>query len=504
MLGEYAMKELRSAHISRFRTNRDGLDIELHDLATINYFVGKNGQGKSRLLRALVNKLMPGQDQAQNSLCSIEPESISCHFNIMGNYAGEPTIDKSTYVQGLSVTGEMNQFVRKALEATKQESKYKVDNVLQFTTVIERPDGTIQKREPVHKAVAFFGKKELAEGESVTFSNGTLRLANIIADLENAPLMSMNDPRSSLVGAFFDDIDNSLHPDLQRQLHGMIELGLEDSKIAGKAIILASTHSPFVIAGAARATHSTKVYLVDSGQTVDIFGKHGTDESKRGYTGEEILLASHQLLGSQFNDFIPAKMLYTESSLIELLFELSTRLKLPRRYFPTPSGGDSFGIQRAEINAKVLQGVESFLSGQYLSTHFSFEILAIFDGPLSSKDNKKVDALKKCRQRIDFDVLPKISQLEDCYPLNEVNSFLSGKNIAPWDGKISFNKHLLDNGVSKDSKGKLKCELAQNVARGISTPDEMKRKLPTIFDLVLRKRLFGDLHLSDHNYEFVV
>lgn len=126
------------------------------------------------------------------------------------------------------------------------------------------------------------------------------------------------------------------HPSFQKILPKLIQILQQELDTQ----FLISTHSPFIISEAGKIAEeekavgkiSQKVYLIEDGQTRDLFGKvgKGTD----GYSGGDCVNVVNEMLGSHLNDYFGGLCFLAEKSVCAFLAGLKENLYFKKKLKP--------------------------------------------------------------------------------------------------------------------------------------------------------------------------
>ncbi len=110
-----------------------------------------------------------------------------------------------------------------------------------------------------------------------------------------------------------DEPELHLQPLLQKNLARILEYLAKNLNIQ----FLITTHSPFIISAAGKFKDTQKVYMIENGQTVDVFGIKG--EGENGYLGSDCINVVNEMLGSSINDYFGNLTFLAEKSVCAFL-----------------------------------------------------------------------------------------------------------------------------------------------------------------------------------------
>lgn len=462
--------------LNKIETNAFGLNIELKELGKINYLIGRNGQGKSRLLNALIKKFGANASQllVKDTETSIYPEQIKGVAEPINFSPTSPILNPEELDNSLIV---MSQNPIKKDQITEITTKSRSDRKNEEKTLSIIPDYK-------HNEV------EIPENQSNFWSTGTSSFTKFKENLKKqistrGENLNRNSKNEDLIIIIIEDIERYLHPSVQKLLQNEIEKIITESIFKDQIQVFITTHSPFVISGIKNSISTTKVYLIDQNQTIDLFGKHNSENSKNGYSSQQSLLMANYLLGSGLDDFFPETIYLCENSISVLIQGISSKLKIPFNSYCLHTSGDSDTITKSSNSMAIIEMIINTYSSQVLKFMLNVNIVALFDGPLTFKEEKKLTEIKY--KNFSHTLLSSKSELEQEYPISIVNELLIQKKMKTWDtsNTVKFKDHLLSLGVNGKNIGKLKEELAKYVVSKINTSEELKTQLPLIYNLLL-------------------
>ena len=210
-----------------------GLNIELNNFGMINYLVGVNGCGKSRILNSISNKLGGSINNIPIAISYITffPEIKGIAVNpVMGNGGGQP--DNSL-------------MMNETLQILKQQTLNK-EKIKSKTEILHL---TGEQNEIYTDQLTYNGKVV----ENIIFSQGTNYFHNLIQKIIKE-LAKRNDQltetRGRYIAIIIEDIEKLLHPTAQKLLPTILLEKILSLNLSLKVQFFISTHSPFIIRGA--------------------------------------------------------------------------------------------------------------------------------------------------------------------------------------------------------------------------------------------------------------
>jgi hypothetical protein len=367
--------------IKEINTNFKGIRVSLKDLGDINYFVGKNGSGKTRLFEAIneyasclrVKNTSEFTDIQFDKKCFFAHNKCELNDFMVQDKKDYEVINldnpynKRRLPLGCSNDFKENPITKKILEVFEMEDLY-------FEMGYVKSNGTNQDN-----CIKFY--KDESKADFLFWlddcSSGFQSLFKTWNNLFHQNLFDIN---GKIISYSFslDEGDRHFHPTLAKEFPKnleIIKMGIFDQLVGKGALEVSvqffiSTHSPFLISAlkndSLRMLH--KVYILDQDQTIEPRGRKNTPESCSGYSSERVLLAVNNMLGVDLADLSPDVFILAEESIHVLLDAFAKKIGVECRYFRYVTRGDADTIEKA---LTLCAQKKSFLfsivkSGQYL------------------------------------------------------------------------------------------------------------------------------------------
>jgi energy-coupling factor transporter ATP-binding protein EcfA2 len=281
--------------IKRITTTYKNLNLDIKDLGEINYFVGKNGSGKTRLFDAVNTKFSKNEEIGnETKLYSFNVNLLEHCFNFRLNNQTEIDSLMAKDVKSYNITDEKNPYNKRRMPngLTEDFKKHYITKViieLFFGQNNFKIDiGNLRQGEfHSNNYIIFFEKEEYKfclEECSSGFQSLFKTWNNIYhQNYPNSEGVKVDFTNKSVYYLLtLDEGDRHLHPFLAKLLPEKLELikdGIRDYFIQNgseskKTIvqIFVSTHSPFLIRGALKQDNH-KIFLLENGKLKNSFDK---------------------------------------------------------------------------------------------------------------------------------------------------------------------------------------------------------------------------------------
>ena len=363
------MDMLDSITIKNFKAIQSEEGLTLKDLKSVNYLVGKNGSGKSSVLESILDKDCTYwvKHNGKNYGFSEMEDKLEVEFDYKGeeiyeltglelkdkkhaysyvplvhseivksinnkNYCTQDLFSKiheHTQIQEFYFDGheELTKSEYKAhkedlfiYEKTKLVDKLNKMRISDSQIVGIKRDDITGNIEIVTNSNKKITPEKLSEGQK-NLINLEFNLENITHLLENYENVHWKYEyyRTNYL-ILIEEPEQGMHPSFQKKIPFLLS---QICKYYPSLTLIITTHSPFLISAAAEFDKTQKVYLIESGQTVDLNGKLG--EGINGYSGKDCIFSASKMLGSSIQDFAPSKIVFGEKSLRSFLKIVNSR-----------------------------------------------------------------------------------------------------------------------------------------------------------------------------------
>ncbi len=439
--------------IETVKLTENGLNIQLKGLGKVNYFVGPNGSGKTRLLEQL-------QSTEAGKLAFIEDD-----WGRMDDRLVDQDVSK--------LNEDLKEIGQHGFELIDQE----------ITVRTKLGEKTVDGETEISKVCVHGIDKNVVPGQSI-LSRGTVKyltLKKVVSD-------KMAKNTSNTIGSdgddvepqilCFDEIESGLHPDLQRKIPEILE---EIVNKHSSSQIFVTTHSPFIISGVRNTNPNHKIYLLCDGGLIDIKMKKDTLAAQIGYGPHQALLASHFMLGSNVQDFVPSPLVLCENS-VEVFLQACA--KKSNKYFNAYAitvSGDSNAVTNSNAAADLLKAIDNMNKTKPLKYLLGARIAIVFDGPLQNSDKLKLNN----SDNVSIHCLGGGEELEQLYDICKTNDYLTGLDYPEWNKAIhsKFLEYLRENGIiDHGDVGKFKEDLAAHIGGAVTCLEEEYPAVARLFD----------------------
>ncbi len=435
---------LDSITIKNFKAIKSENDLTLSNLAPVNYLVGKNGSGKSSVLERIwleynnpseegkfyeVNvrdKYWRGKiiEYTQNygNLFSIDLENTKKwqeYFRNLTQYS-RIEITYKTEFSYLKYTKDLNTCIfltknerkfsslNKTMDSYLKEDLDKIEYLpSEIKDILSKEIRNIYTKVKIEKVKIF--KKNNFELPSTFLpkTTGGVDLSKISSGFRQLLILITNlNIYTKYVNyiIIIEEPETHLHPKFQKFIPKILH---EFTKNHPNIQFLISTHSPFIISAASKFDDQ-KVYLIEGGQTVDLFGTKG--EGQKGFSGGEVLNVVNDMLGANLSDYFGDLCFLAENSVCRFLQGLKDNVNLNLRQF-------SYILGNGEDEKRSKQD-EELRNKAYIYSGTTDNLRVIIDG-------EKRDVFKTYKESYGKRLIClNKDEIETIYPINLVNQFL--------------------------------------------------------------------------------
>lgn len=412
-------------------------------MADINYFVGKNGCGKTRLLEAINEYASCLRNKITSDFTKIKFDK-QCYFAhnkceldnfmVQDKKDYEVTDSKNPYNKRRLPLGCSDNFSKDPI--TQDILKIFGMHHLYFNMGYVSTNGVNKDN-----CIKFYKDKSKTE-YLFWLDDCSAGFQSLFKIWNNIYHQSSLDVEGKIISysVAFDEGDRHFHPSLIKDFPKYIEViktGIHDQLIKKGALEVSvhffiSTHSPFLIAALKNDNlrFSHKVYMLEKGETIELRGRKNTPESCSGYSSERALLPINNMLGVNLNDLTPEVFILAEESIHVLLDCFSKKIGAGCNYFRYVTRGDADTIRRGLTLMEQRKAISFFDS----------KIFVIFDGGLSSVSSVEKEKLEdELGNGFLYVKDDRVLELEACYPEEIVDRFILEKRLASWDRKKNKN-----------------------------------------------------------------
>ena len=455
----------------------------------LNFLIGKNGSGKSKILQALVTD-GKGDLQTNQQL-----------RNRQGIQVKQPKNSRLKSMRYSAQEWSLHQFevlreLQSSYASTNKVLQLMEQEKLEHTTVTDNVDYIIVDGKP--KTVTTTSDSHKIRGEELIeqsmLSSGTLKLFGLLNWRPTSQPNFININRLSSVKPVviftIDEPENSLHPNLEKRfpeflMQKYFELKKDKLLRNFEIFIVVATHSPFILKGVSQLANNASVFVLPDTHNSELI--NGALEP---VDPIEAIISGNMNLGVSIGDFLPEKLLIAENSIAVLIQNIEANLKIETpSFFVTNTGGDS----NLETRVASVFGINKMLksmSKNFPDRHIFAMSYTIFVDDQNFKTKLETQWKNVGETEIKVEVI-NIGErcLEDSYPLDEVNKFIAKKypEKSPWDGTQSINKYLSDElGIQNHKeKGVFKAGLAKQISSRVNSKEKLKSSFPQLYDFLI-------------------
>jgi hypothetical protein len=476
----------------------------------VNILVGANGAGKSRVLRA-IELASHEKSNGESNFVTTEPLNILVGTQIMLQTADKP----------LDIKNQENYYHQAISELSIGELTEHRIKIQKLSPLGTKPSEKEEYEEEVREVrcngiIIVQGDKAIETNNF--FSGGTVRLANLINEIETLLMDQMDQPRLAATSdppafvVLIDELETALHPSAHKvALSKIVELAKSNFFYGGNAMggtsvvrnqimmgasltepmkiqVFISTHSPFVVAAASEYDPSeVKVYLLKDGKTRSVKDEPGGEP---GYSGMESLFAANWMLGASQRDYIPSKIILAEESIQQFIKAAAKKLGTSLTSYQASTSGDSKTQHVAQRLLELAKSHLEFGKTQPWKSVLSLDVIVLLDGKPTESEDEKWEGLKKDYPNALSVIVLSDDEFEGLHPPQLVATFLAGQGHPHWvSGKFKDYANDLPqiaNLPPRDKAreiGKLKCELATFVAEQIDL-ETLEQCYPKLFQFI--------------------
>jgi AAA15 family ATPase/GTPase len=267
-----------------------------------------------------------------------------------------------------------------------------------------------------------------------------------------------------------DEPETSLHPEVQKMFPKLF---------ASFPIIqfFVATHSPFIISAAAKEDNQ-KVYLIDGGETIDIYGNKNSEESKLGYEDSRIIPVAAKELGAEGKDLgYPENFCILEESSLQTILDGCVEKEIIKKWTFISADG----------NGNLENYSESL---KHLSNSLTSQSVLLFTNPFY-KDKFCVIADELNEQELGTPLKKIFEDFEKFINKGEEKRFIKLKQSELEIYYKNINEALYDKFYAehdKKKRHKTKGEFAIKIAELITTQDEFSKLFDNELDFLLLKK----------------
>jgi len=503
----------------------DDKPLILNNLANVNYLVGANGCGKSSVLEGinlisnlkntsnsnyLINNPISKKFSIKLELIIREKE-LKCEYYILDqdfksdmekNIIQTITYSIDTdFVNGNKVEeanfslDKLNQRIFHTKEDASSH-KQELKNINDILAILQKPDIKVSNSQTTNFYDLEIDKKYLTQSNvkinPINLASGIKQLFILHKSIYKKILNTIKTLNTNYFGIYnlliiIEEPENHLHPDYQKTIPKLINNihRLSSSVLNANANnytsvqFLISTHSPFIISAAAKEENQ-KVYLIEEGQTKDIYGNRG--EGIEGYENSDCIFAVNSMLGSGLEDIFPSTIFFCENSFAQFLRTYIETNKLNIKPAFITGGGDSDFLGKSQLWAEIIKQLNEYQRNQYVKT----DIKIVIDKNIELEEQikkLKTKNLGNCLIELEKDEQEKYFwDLKE----NQFRNFLIENNLNEnWDYNIpktsTFTRFLNQNGLNKNENGITKEEKINRSKRQGKIKDKLAKKMGEIF-----------------------
>lgn len=397
-------------------------DINLKNVARLNYIVGKNGSGKTSIFEAFALAFRnTNGDQAFRSFGDVREllHNSSCEISIC--FITDSGEKNDEYI--LSTTNGTNLEISAKIEDGSLNTRD-----IQILTSINPifSENNSASQDPIQrivytnsysprKNVVLGPNKKIAINELNSFQDEFIgevgyinrassdQLPNELNRLREQKTISVGilsygqESRISMMLAIennksrilvIEEPENGLHPEWHATIHDRLSEYLEQNE---DVTIFVITHSPFIISRASETKDkATKVYIIKDGVCVD---PEGCDPLDARYLGAIEL-------GAEGFSLAPRKLVFSEKSLATLLRNVNDRYYKKSILFREKKGRDNQAGASDQQLLSLAEDVERLFEEKFNLLDQTEDVWFIVDSLSDHKDKQRFENLKQKNAKI--------------------------------------------------------------------------------------------------------
>ena len=464
--------------------------VTFKELSTVNYFVGKNGSGKSSALNALT--YLGDPRDASNSRHFFNANSVvqfsidalgSKKTNKLSWNEKNPNKVDSVFdlkllimLQGEQPEMGVNGIFRSQVDYQESgQTKGTISFLNETLKLLEFPaikaQRVINNDDPWDDDV---GKRSFTQNGVVInpfmLAKGIQAFNDFRFLLQQLTEDSRHPEQADAIIVVLEEIENNLHPDLQKKIPTFISnlIASLGKDLRDKVQFFVSTHSPFLV-GKAADLPGQKIYLMDEGLLKDL---DGTSIRKSvGFSGSGCAWIVGHMLGAEVTDLgYPENYCIVEEYSLFVILEDCKRKGIVKNFQFISAGGESKVIELAERLNNFLQ-LDTLIK---CNPYYYDKYLVVVDNT-SGFNTKQKDRFNRIRAKLG----PRFAELsnhslEDYYP-----------NIAP-NIRSDFDKEFASLNGDESAQGRKKAEFASKVSSLINNAFEFSKLFNGELNLLLK------------------
>ena len=426
---------LKSISISNFKAIGE-TPLILDNLAKVNYLVGPNGCGKSSVLECL-ESIVKNYDYLEKRYITFIKDKSESNF-VYGNtqeigkieslnyetsvnilqyvYQNKPTIllnmekysinynlgkkeiFEKRYLEGFVIHKDFDKIEQELCEIDETYFNIlKVEAAKIYKEILPIEDqldfSQIYRNKKDNKnRLRIFNKNLSTTHIYENIASGKRQIFNLILYISyylEEKIAKKIHIGYKIISFLLEEPETNLHPSFQKLLPKILNRCCILDKLNRIQFII-STHSPFIISAAAKE-EDQKVYLIENGQTVDIYRKQ-TERAWLGYSGYEAKQVASEMLGVGWSDFHKEIVICEgdpknrEPGFDEMIYNT---IFYNKNYLFISAGGETQLTTNSEMAKRVIKSI--FSGGDSIAFYLK-------DGDSKSKNIKKDESEKSLTQ----------------------------------------------------------------------------------------------------------